>query len=421
MNIIDTLKNESALKFWSHPKRHSQDISGNGEVLTHSGTRFNGNGLQFGSASVADSAGLQGTEWTLVLFGRLRGSTDQGIMSKRDAGGTQYDWFLSGAAELSIYDGTNTRTITPTVEGENYHAISWASGETPVGWTGGASAGNYSGTITVTADDAPLIIGNLYDGSRTNLGTFYHVMAINRKLTADEHALLNTELIALAHRFDSRPWEIPGGTKFVQRKGIIESVATVGVGEIIENSGFRNTGTATTSKVVHTAVKGVLCPVIECVADGVLSIPTSRFHQTPTEAAYGTWEFSLLKTGAGAAPLVAFINGLSNRVIGGGVNNGYILAMSGSETIACSRIDTGSVTNKFTTVTSFFNVGQRYHFKITRSGSGVFTFYMDGVLIDATGGSGTNPFTDATITTSNYIAPDLDAGDQFGGLTKDIV
>jgi len=61
-----------------------------------------------------------------------------------------------------------------------------------------------------------------------------------------------------------------------------------------------------------------------------------------------------------------------------------------------------------------------YNIKITRSEVGIFTSYIRGgafgnnwTLINVTGGTGTNPFTDNTITASNYFVLDLDAGDKI--------
>ena len=50
----------------------------------------------------------------------------------------------------------------------------------------------------------------------------------------------------------------------------------------------------------------------------------------------------------------------------------------------------------------------------------MFTFYIKGgnfggdyVLVDTTGGSGTNSITDNTYTTSKYMVLDLDTGDEI--------
>ena len=63
-----------------------------------------------------------------------------------------------------------------------------------------------------------------------------------------------------------------------------------------------------------------------------------------------------------------------------------------------------------------------YRIRITRSTSGVFTVYILGgnftnwTLVSTTGGSGTNPVTDNTYTTSSYFVMDLDANDRVSGI-----
>ncbi len=72
----------------------------------------------------------------------------------------------------------------------------------------------------------------------------------------------------------------------------------------------------------------------------------------------------------------------------------------------------------------------RNKYRITRSATNVFTTYIqDGSgweVVDATGGVGTNPFTDATVITSKYLTFALEAGDhiykdvQFAGVVPPV-
>jgi hypothetical protein len=62
--------------------------------------------------------------------------------------------------------------------------------------------------------------------------------------------------------------------------------------------------------------------------------------------------------------------------------------------------------------TSYVNINQWYHVKVTRTKAGVFTVWKDGTLLDVSGGSGSNPVTDTNHTTSVFTVLDLDAGDR---------
>jgi len=87
----------------------------------------------------------------------------------------------------------------------------------------------------------------------------------------------------------------------------------------------------------------------------------------------------------------------------------------------------------FETVADYVQNDTWYNVRITRTTAGVFTVWIKSptdtnfptwTLIDTTGGSGTNPVTDNTYTTSNYIVIDADTGDKianfktYGGVLK---
>jgi hypothetical protein len=405
MSIIQQLKNEGVLKLWHHYKRHSVDLSGNDSNGIHSGTKFTGDGLQFGSLSVADSASLQGTTWTLVQFGRKSyvGSTNQGLLSKRDAGGTQYDWFQSGAAQLSIYDGTNTRTLAATIEGSKYQAVSFEDGSTPEGWTDGLTAGSYSGTVAISADDAPLIIGNLYDGSRRNFGVFKDTLAISRILTGPEHLTLYAEFQSLERCFDSRPWAIPGGTVWHQRLGVYESVANLSTPNKLENSGFKiPVGNSFVGKIVHEVVSGQLQPVIECVTTGLVSIPTSYFHQTASEAAYGMWEWWMYSA-TGNTTIVSFIH---DSIDIAGAGNNYNIVHRSFLDVDLRAIGSTIIAGHQYPKDAWNNI------KSIRTGANLFDVFINNTSIGTV--------TDSSYTISNYVNLQLQAGDKISGFIKRI-
>ena len=72
---------------------------------------------------------------------------------------------------------------------------------------------------------------------------------------------------------------------------------------------------------------------------------------------------------------------------------------------------------------SYTLINTWYRIKITRTQSGVITFYIKGgtygnnwVLVSTTNGAGTNPITDNTYLASNFLVVDIDAGDRFANL-----
>ncbi len=93
------------------------------------------------------------------------GSTFQKIINKRDAGGTNYDFYLDNSAtpKLRFYDGSTAASSTGTITLStwNHVAISISSG-TATFYINGVASGTQS--FSITSNDAPLYIGKYYSG-----------------------------------------------------------------------------------------------------------------------------------------------------------------------------------------------------------------------------------------------------------------
>lgn len=158
----------------------------------------------------------------------------------------------------------------------------------------------------------------------------------------------------------------------------------------------------------------------ESVADGkYLENSVAGTCTIQSETAYGEWEFDISKAADGNLSYIHFIQE-SSSITG----NGYRLQFKSDEKIELDLITNGIYdTDLFVTAASYIAINTWYRIKITRTEAGVFTVYIKGgafgdnyVLVDVTGGSGTNPVTDNTYTTSKYAVLDLDTGDRFKGL-----
>jgi len=199
--IIKKLRIEGALVgHWDFRLGHLLDISGNGNhgvgtdiYWTNAGVRFPGTTSKI---TVADSAELQLTTGALVVFSSIP-FTAKGtarIICKRDAGGTNYD-FNYNTTTINIYDGSNERTRTANFTGKNLVGINMpTAGGTCEGFLDNISNGNYSSTSTFTANDAPLILGNYYNGSLQFDNNASAFLIFNRILTATEWSQLYGEL-----------------------------------------------------------------------------------------------------------------------------------------------------------------------------------------------------------------------------------
>lgn len=158
---------------------------------------------------------------------------------------------------------------------------------------------------------------------------------------------------------------------------------------------------------------------LECVTAGVLSIPSKQ--------AYGTWEFDWYKGG-----LSNVIDGIliaskpNSRSFA--TQNGYFLRIESNEAYFLYKTTNGSATAIANSSASYISNNTWYRVKIIRTLSGVFTVLIKGgsftpttgydgwTLVSTTGGSGTNPVTDNTYTTSEYFVLDIDAGDRIANI-----
>ena len=188
----------AAVLYHDYRGRSFRDLSGNGnDGIPTANCYFTPKGVRIGSVtdeiSVSDSPELQLTEGTLVVFGDfLSQVTNEALISKRDGGGTNYQ-FIVQATTLTLFNGTVSSTLTANIKDKKYVAVNFEHNTQPVGYIDGVEAGTFSASIAITVDDAPVVIGNILNGAklRSNL---IGALIFPRKLTATEHAQLYSYL-----------------------------------------------------------------------------------------------------------------------------------------------------------------------------------------------------------------------------------
>jgi len=142
------------------------------------------------------------------------------------------------------------------------------------------------------------------------------------------------------------------------------------------------------------------------------------------DKAYGTFEWDFNKGGADNDILINFIDNT-----GGTLDNylGYAFRFYNDESILLNKVGIGWHSTLLRTAASYITINTDYRIKITRSLAGVFTVYIKGgtfgwddwTTVSTAGGSGTNPVTDNTYTTSNYLVADIDDTDTISNLKID--
>jgi hypothetical protein len=152
---------------------------------------------------------------------------------------------------------------------------------------------------------------------------------------------------------------------------------------------------------------------LECVTNGIVS--------TQSTEAYGNWEFSIYHT-FNNLTRVNFISNIKGQISD---FQGYMFQFTGTEVLTLTKSNGGTFDVLFATASGYIDEDTWYRIKIDRTVEGKFYVYIKGgsfgssyILVDVTGGSGTNPVTDNTYTTSKYLVFDADTGDRLTSLKK---
>ncbi|NCP72305.1 hypothetical protein GW835_02850 [archaeon] len=160
---------------------------------------------------------------------------------------------------------------------------------------------------------------------------------------------------------------------------------------------------------------------------------TSGTTAIESKQAYGEWEFDVYK---GSTLTNSFVKIISDAIIGSVGGNSYTIQFNVDEALKLWRGGTAIMS----TANSYISKNTWYRIKVARlQSSGTFAIIVpsmtttypkdtfavfikggefgdDWTLVDTTGGSGTNPVTDSTYTTSNYFVADLDVGDRIANI-----
>jgi hypothetical protein len=166
----------------------------------------------------------------------------------------------------------------------------------------------------------------------------------------------------------------------------------------------------------------VLTPVPVPVTKYLRANSYAGFYTTggiKSNIAYGTWEFDYNSYGGS----LSFIKFISTNISGDVAGTGYSIRIGGN-VYGCQLVLTeNAVTNHWTTTALYIKIHTWYSYRITRDLTGKFSVYIKGdtfgseyVLISTTGGTGTNPVTDNTITTCKYFILAVTGGDSFANL-----
>lgn len=177
------------------------DYGANQNDASASGCYFSDNhGIVHGSSGVvtiADADSLQFTDFTMIFrfdSGITKQTSNEYLYDKRDAGGAQLSVYIT-ATGVTIYDGTNTRTAARNLIGVKDLCVYGSATGTPKLAIGGLYDSDFSGALTVSVNDAPLLIGSAYGGGSV-LGSALSYALVAPELLSESDIVELTDLIA---------------------------------------------------------------------------------------------------------------------------------------------------------------------------------------------------------------------------------
>ena len=370
-----------------------------------------------GSVQVTDVAAIQnifdgGGSVEVWFYPFSDGEGDLGrILDKRGSGaGSGFMSYLSteasGMTKLSLWQDFDTNdgvwdTTNAIIKLNQWNHIVWtynsdSSANDPTLYLNGVALTVGSGLTesSITSGTRSTDVGNdLYVGANSGGDmTFDGIIDTTRLYTA---VLTQAQVTTLYELGEDKINYYTNGDNW--------NVSTGNVTDgFLENSGFNiNSGTW---QIDDSSDGG---KQITNIVAGILYIKSPQ--------AYGQWEFDMYRGAIGNTSVVQFIDSdIATRF--GATNLGYVIHDSAGTLYLVEMIGT-TTSNLFFTAASYLSNNTWYRIKVTRTNSGVFTVYysIDGgvtyTIVVITGGGGSNPVIDTTITASTYFVLDLDALD----------
>jgi hypothetical protein len=155
------------------------------------------------------------------------------------------------------------------------------------------------------------------------------------------------------------------------------------------------------------------CKVLTCdTADVTYIDAVTVFNRTTAQCAYGTWTTYFYYPATNSFFFV-FIADAAQGIYHA-TQDGYAIYVSGGGELRFAKITAGVASSFWTTGNSYVSDDYWHKLVVTRTSDNEFTAWLDGTLVNTSGGIGTNPHTDATYTTGTYQVIQQEAGGKTG-------
>jgi len=358
------------------------------------------------NCGTSDSLNFGTGDFSFIAWARTPGAASRRLCQKGSSGSASYKvgFDASNKPYFEIQDGVNTLTVTAAgaVTDFIWHQIAIvADRDSQAGCRvyidGVNDTDTRVGTVTSvgTITNASDFRLGSYGGSTYLIGDVADVKLFNRALTPDE----------IAAEYAKGAQTVTFKTDF----GARETSAAVTSGPL-SNTPFEVVSGS--FNVVTDTIDGRPVRALKCVTAGVVAMPASLFRVGAAGAARGTFEWWVYKATPGTQPRVCFIASQKTAPTATGFD-GYEILLNNDDAYSMYYRVSGSRTLMQLTAAGYLSSGQWNKYRVTVGEGGVFTTYMNDTLVDVTGGSGTNPITNATNTESKFLTFEPEVGDMI--------
>ena len=389
--------------FIKNPNNTLSDTSGNNNLLTLSNVVQGKDGLMFnGVNSVGSCTGSHGLVGDITIACRV-------YANSYGEGNTGYI-FTNGQLYVILFN-TNSNVILSRNNGESSSqsatgslglkkyidvvVTSTSSGVTNF-YIDGVSSGNLNQAAGTPASSTAWYVGNRAANDRTFDGTIQDIQISNY--------IWDSKRIKNYHS----QWVKPS---------LIETFQYP-IGSF-PNKWVRGTGNFNVQELSADVTSGTLkikkgTRYLNCLTQGVFAIESKQSH--------GVWEIDFYKNNNSEIVFYITSDNLSNY-------SSYAIALGSDERISLYKLSsTGSITYMCYSNSAYFLNDTWYRLRITRTTSGIFTLLIKGGslvptagydgyhLISTVGGLNTNPYTDTTYSSSNFLLLALRANDRIADI-----
>jgi len=125
----------------------------------------------FSRLTFAESAAQRITDGYILVFCEVNGALPTGasyrLVSKRDAGGTNFEFLVESSTTLNVYNGTTVATSPASILGDGFKMVGakiHSTSTAPTFYVNGINKGQSATSLAFSQNDAPIIVGNFYTG-----------------------------------------------------------------------------------------------------------------------------------------------------------------------------------------------------------------------------------------------------------------